>query len=177
MRALLCFIVVTIVFFIFMIIYTFYEAPEYKLDNNVIGQCNISSSMKHCGQCGQCSTVTDYTAYYQKRDTLTEIARGCAFQDFVGTSKECFTAAGLTDECADCWIENVKCDRQHCVFPCIFESMFNMNSNVRSGLSKCFSCDEYYCLDTFIGCAGMSRRRAGITTDIERDVSELCTIK
>ena len=177
MRVLLCFIILSIVLFIFLLIYTFYEAPKYNLDNKVQGQCNISESIKHCSACGQCSTVQDYTTYHEKRNTLTEIARGCAFQDFVGTSKECFVDAGLTGACADCWVENVKCDREHCVFPCIFETIFNMNSNVRNSLSKCFACDEYYCVDIFIGCAGMSRRRAGITTDIERDKSELCTIK
>lgn len=168
-------IAIAIVLFILVLIYNLYQTPNYKIDNKVIGQCNITESIKHCGDCGACSTVEDYATYYKTKNTLTEIARGCAFEDFIGTSKDCFLNAGLTDDCADCWVENVKCDREHCVFPCLMESIFNMDTGTGS-LSKCFACDEYYCSEMFIGCAGMSRRRAGIITDIQRDQTEICTI-
>jgi hypothetical protein len=90
---------------------------------------------------------------------------------------ECFDEdAGLTPGCRDCWLENVDCDRKHCFFPCMYEFLAGTEQNRdENTLSKCFACDEYYCLGIFLSCAGMSRRRAGVLTDIIRHPSEICS--
>jgi len=173
-------IVVAMIFNILNIAYHLYEPPKYEYDNKVEGNCSIRYTDRiHCGLCGKCSTEQDYNVYYDKRETLTGIAKACAIRDvFAGRedSIKCFDEnAGLTPDCRDCWLLNIDCDREHCFFPCLWEAMLGIEQNRDADtLSKCFACDEYYCLDIFIDCAGMSRRRAGITTDIDRHPTEMC---
>lgn len=173
-------VVITLILNTLNMAYYIYEPPQYTYDNNVQGNCSIRYTNRiHCGWCGKCSTERDYNVYYNKRDTLTEIARECAIRDvFSGrdAATKCFDEnAGLTPDCRDCWLINIDCDRQHCFFPCLWETMIGLEQNRDPNtLSKCFACDEYYCLDIFIKCAGMSRRRAGITTDIDRHPTEIC---
>jgi len=155
--------------------YIIYEVPE--LSPTVVStECNVTDTLSHCGNCGKCSTVQDYNTYVDSQYTFSEIARDCAFEDFFGDSHSCFTRAGLTEECATCWVDNVKCDRKHCVFPCLVATVLDLDPNTGSSLSKCFACDEYYCGKEFIGCAGMNRRRAGIETDIYRNSIEICNL-
>lgn len=161
--------------------YHIYSAPNYVYDANVNGTCGLRESTRtHCGLCGKCSNNHDWDVYYKTRNNLTGIAKNCAITDvFAGRDMaiKCFDEnAGLTPDCRDCWLENIDCDRKHCFFPCLWEAMLGMEQNRdKNTLSKCFACDEYYCLDIFIRCAGMSRRRAGITTDIGRHPTEICS--
>ena len=181
MNCCLIFVVIIAIFLVIgMFAYEWYEAPVYKYDSEVNGTCQLRySTIMHCGQCGQCSNTQDYNVYYDKKDTLTGIAKTCAINDIFSreAAKNCFDdTAGLTEGCRDCWLENVDCDKKHCMFPCLWETLFDIKQNKdKNTLSKCFACDEYYCLDIFIKCAGMSRRRAGITTDIDRHPTEMCS--
>ena len=161
--------------------YNLYNSPVYLYDNNVTGACGLRESTRiHCGLCGQCSNNHDWDVYYKTKNNLTGIAKNCAITDvFAGRDMaiKCFDEnAGLTPGCRDCWLENIDCDRKNCFFPCLWEAMLGIEQNRdKNTLSKCFACDEYYCLDGFISCAGMRRRRAGIFTDIGRHPSEICS--
>lgn len=172
------FLVIIFIYNCLIISYNIYVAPEYEYDNQVEGRCTITENISHCGECGECSTLQDYNVYYEKRNTLTGLAKECAIRDvFSGRESaiQCFDDTGLTPGCRDCWLENVDCDRKHCFFPCLWETLFNVKQNIDDNtLSKCLACDEYHCLDIFINCAGMSRRRANITTDIKRHPTEMC---
>lgn len=153
--------------------YLGYEAPEYAHD--VAQYTQTCGSVKHCGCCGKCSNDHDYRVYVEMNETLTEEARSCALRNLFGDSDECFRKF-LTDGCAFCWAENVRCTRKHCWFPCLMEIVLGTSKNTGDRLSKCFACDEHHCLDGFISCAGMSRRRAGVATDIVRDTTEVCNV-
>ena len=166
---------------IFMILhYSFYKAPKYAYDNNVTGNCTINNTFLHCGPCQDgCSNLQDYYEYKNKSETLTGIAKNCALESIFGDGTACFEKdTELTRACIDCWMQNVQCTRTNCFLPCIWELITRQAQNIDSQtLSKCFACDEYYCLEGFINCAGMSRRRAGIVTDIDRDETEICIYK
>jgi hypothetical protein len=155
------------------IYYEFYDAPRYLYDNNVTDTCQ---NIPHCGTCGSCSTKQDYSEYRNKSETLTGIAKSCALESILGDGAACFERdTELTRPCIDCWMENVQCTRTNCFVPCVWELMTGKGQNIDAQtLSKCFACDEYYCLEGFINCAGMSRRRAGVVTDIDRDRTEIC---
>ncbi len=163
----------------FEIAYLLYKAPKYKYDTDPIGKCNITTTISHCGQCGQCSNIYDYNVYIDKKDSLTNIVKNCALTDVLSGKDiaiKCFDEnAGLTPDCRDCWLKNIECTRKNCFFPCIWELICGTSQNIDDDtLSKCFACDEYNCLSGFLLCAGMSRRRAGIITDIERHSTEIC---
>lgn len=169
----------TLLFFIVLILstliaYDAYVPPKYSFDSAPVGSC--TSGVEHCGCCGNCSTVVDYNLYLSKKDTLTEEARSCALDNLFGDAEKCMEDVGLTPGCAYCWNENIKCTRSNCWFPCMVETWLGISTNQNGSLSKCLACDEVNCLDGFIGCAGMSRRRAGIETDIVRDISEVCNV-
>ena len=155
-----------------LIAYDAYVPASYTFDAAPVGAC--VGDVKHCGCCGDCSNMVDYNLYVSKKDTLTEEARTCALENLFGDSDACMEGIGMTKGCAYCWAENVRCTRSNCWFPCMIETWLGISPNQNGTLSKCFSCDEHHCLDGFIQCAGMSRRRAGIETDIVRDISEVC---
>ncbi len=167
----------TLLFFIVFILstliaYDAYSKPQYAFDSAPVGSC--MGEINHCGCCGSCSNTQDYNLYLSKQDALTEEARTCALENLFGDSDTCMEEIGLTPGCAYCWAENVRCTRSNCWFPCSIETWLGISPNQNGTLSKCFSCDEKNCLGGFIKCAGMSRRRAGIETDIVRDISEVC---
>lgn len=173
LRILIISVLVIIVFIVSCLVtYEMVQTTAYKLDDSPVGAC--VGEVNHCGCCGSCSTLTDYNVYLTKNNTLTEEARKCALDNLFGDSDKCMEEIGLTPGCAYCWAENVRCTRNNCWFPCLVEQWLGISPNQNGTLSKCFSCDEAKCLDGFIHCAGMSRRRAGIETDIARDISEVC---
>jgi hypothetical protein len=171
-----------VVFVLFLSInYNSYEPPRYVLDNAPVGNCTPSGTFLHCGECGECSNSQDIRVYEEKRQSLTEIARSCAITATFGgrsAGERCFDdTSGLTEGCRDCWMDNVECDQRNCLFVCLWETWTGGNTNNPDGtLSKCFACDEYWCLTDFLACAGASRRRSGIETDIARDQSEICAV-
>ena len=172
-----CLVVLLSLFFILVVAYLGYLAPTYELDEATFATSCVTDDIQHCGCCGQCSNKHDYEVYVAKNDTLTEEARSCAVRNLFGDSDDCFEQEiNFTVGCAYCWAENVRCTRRNCWFPCLMETMLGLSANTDRKLSKCFSCDEFHCLDGFITCAGMSRRRAGVVTDIQRDSTELCNV-
>jgi len=157
------------IFMSLFLVYLSYDTP-YALDNNVNGTC-VFGDLYHCGKCGSCSNGHDYAVYVNTSGTLTGDARTCALSGlFGGDEQVCLEETGLSSNCTKCWVENMHCTRKNCLYPCAWELFYPGGS----GLSRCFACDEYYCVNDFLSCAGMSRRRAGILTDIHRDASEIC---
>ena len=126
--------------------------PDYKCPEGLC-QRNIT----HQGNCGACSNTHDFNAYIRTKDTLSTKARDCAIWN---PDVSCLDE--LSTPCAQCWVDNMKCSRNNCLFVCAWALHFPHNH------PKCIDCDELYCGDAFKKCAGLNRRRANVTTDIPR---------
>ncbi|KAL6077137.1 VDE domain-containing protein [Balamuthia mandrillaris] len=133
----------------------------------------------HCGECGACSNVHDILIYNSTRNNLTVTTRECAYLYlFPGrwAAKACMQSrVGFTDECLECWLDNIECDTHTCVWVCIWENIIHWGSHFDEN-NPCIACDENNCGKPFIQCAGANRRRAGIKSDIDRAGDEVCAI-
>ena len=122
--------------------------------------------------CGKCSNKNDIKVYNDTRNTMTGFATGCAFR-YLLISKEwardCMTKSKLSEGCLDCWVDNIQCSVDNCVWQCLESRARGQPPNLPDGsLNPCFQCDEDNCGFPFIECAGANRRRAGIRSDIDR---------
>eukprot|EP00538_Stauroneis_constricta_P008848 CAMPEP_0119545770 /NCGR_PEP_ID=MMETSP1352-20130426/428_1 /TAXON_ID=265584 /ORGANISM="Stauroneis constricta, Strain CCMP1120" /LENGTH=395 /DNA_ID=CAMNT_0007590369 /DNA_START=216 /DNA_END=1403 /DNA_ORIENTATION=- len=152
-----------------------------------------TTSVAHCGECGQCSNPHDIKIYDDTKNTLFQDTLECArlAVSFTGESdvRECLEdRVGFTEGCNECWVENIMCDVQNCLFVCMWQAMFskvdsnnkhssNNNDDNRNPqeLNACTQCDEKRCGPAFIKCAGANRRRSGIMSEFKRsDDQEVC---
>ena len=147
-----------------------------------------TSIVAHCGDCGACSNPHDIQIYDQTKDTLFESSFVCSKRGLFGgrrVARRCLRErVGFTDECNECWVENIMCDVRDCLFTCMWHALFSeVNSNTdpsnldhQQTLNRCTECDEKRCGPAFVKCAGANRRRSGILSEFERDVeNEFCT--
>ena len=165
----------------------FYETPHVcqlqetsdQLVFSTVASAEQAETVAHCGDCGQCSNPNDVNIYDETKNTLFSKTANCAKRGFLWgrkTADKCMKQVGLTDECNDCWVDNIMCDLRYCVFTCIWQGLFDQVDNSESGLNKCTYCDEMRCGPEFITCAGVNRRRSGILSDIDRDTeTEVCS--
>ena len=134
----------------------------------------------HCGNCGHCSNENDLTIYKKYNQVLTRDATHCSFFAFINNFlvQKCFeNYIGFTKPCSICWTKNVICDYKKCMNICLNTIIKNKKNNNENGsLNTCLQCDETNCGPEFINCAGATRRRAGIVTDIHRYSQEMCNI-
>jgi hypothetical protein len=140
----------------------------------------------HCGGCGKCSNPIDVAIYDNTRTTLFAASTTCAKRALIWgrvTASNCLEdAVGFTDECNDCWVENIICDLRRCIFTCLLYGMFGDVDKGSGGgggttLNACTRCDERRCGPAFIACAGANRRRCGIVSDISRnEQTEVCQL-
>ena len=109
---------------------------------------------------------------------MTEISRKCAFKSLFSEKLglKCMKEQiGFTDECNECWMENIKCDRKNCKWICLWSMIINEPYVDKNGnLNKCLQCDEDKCGPAFKACAGANRRRSCIASDIMRDDKLIC---
>ena len=136
------------------------------------------TTVLHAGTCGACSNTADIDAYRRTATTLTSTAEGCAFRTLMfgaGVGRACLhDAVGLTPSCTDCWVDNMRCTAVHCLGVCLNAKLHGTPPNGPDGaLNPCLACDEAYCGDPFIRCAGANRRRAGIVSDIARPAPQV----
>jgi hypothetical protein len=66
----------------------------------------------HCGACGACSTWENLILEWSTRDTISELANGCAQRGLFGGNDaitECLMdpSIGWKESCAKCWMEDV----------------------------------------------------------------------
>jgi hypothetical protein len=126
----------------------------------------------HQGACGACSTPTDRRVYRRTRDTLTDKATRCAFEylllgrDMASSCVE--RSIGFTEGCRECWLDNMACSIVHCRDVCLASRLGREPKTTNGELNDCLACDEHYCGGRFMACAGATRRRSSILTDIER---------
>jgi len=139
--------------------------------------------LAHCGDCGQCSNPRDIQIYNDTQHTLYKDSLACGKKGVLGgynAAKQCMEErVGLTEGCTDCWVDNMICTAQKCLFSCVWHMLFH--GNVHGGsqsesLNACTQCDEVRCGPQFLACAGANRRRSGIVSDITRDEDEQCTV-
>lgn len=167
-----CCLYTAVVFFVSVLSYYLSSVPEYDLDIVNASAHACVKDIKHCGCCGACSDSQDLKVY--NTSSLTEDARSCAVDRLFEDTRPCFEGLGMTNDCANCWAENVKCTKENCWFPCLMETILGIKSD--TSLSRCFACDEKHCGKEFARCSGLTRRRANIETDIHRDSRELCSM-
>lgn len=139
---------------------------------------SLHTTPLHAGPCGACSNAADIATYRRTANTLTGITEGCAFVNLVlgeAAGGACLRKrSGLSSACVDCWVENMSCTASHCLSVCLEARMRGDPRNLPNGkLNDCLACDEAYCGGPFIRCAGANRRRAGITSDIQRPDQQL----
>ena len=127
----------------------------------------------HLGPCGMCSSIDDKTAYNKTSKTLTKISTSAAIAAVFSESlaRKKLSKANLADKCIDCWIGNIHQTLIHCFGRCIFGDRSGCGKN--GELTDCLYCDEVHSGMYFRQCAGMTRRRAGIETDICRKPGEI----
>lgn len=141
-----------------------------------------NATVAHCAACGACSTDADVGVLRATAATLTATMTACALKAFSGRAavQACVDArVGFTPPCSACWVDNVACDQQRCVFTCLY-GLLRGEANNRDAdageLSPCLKCDEALCGPAFMDCAGANRRRLGITSDIGRAPAEMCNL-
>jgi len=149
---------------------------------NSIGAANHQGEgiVAHCGDCGQCSNPVDIAYYDESSQSLYEDTLQCSKRAVLGRRvvEKCMREnVGLTEGCNDCWVSNIMCTVQKCIFSCTAYAL--LNGGIRSGgsaeeLNECTKCDEVRCGPAFLECAGANRRRSGIHSDIIRDEAEVC---
>ena len=135
----------------------------------------------HCGDCGACSTLQDILIYNDTKNTLTDTTTKCAKMGLIGGRRratKCMQEhVGLSEQCTECWVENIMCDVRLCVFTCLWRLLtsFGDKKSIGGELNDCTRCDELRCGRQFLECAGANRRRTGIVSDIARDMDqEVC---
>ncbi|CAL6110353.1 Conserved_hypothetical protein [Hexamita inflata] len=126
----------------------------------------------HKGPCGHCSNPADFQIYKETALTLTKSSTKAAVASIFSKQKAInqMTKIGLSDKCSECWVGNMQNTLVHCFWTCAFGSRASCENG---HLSKCLQCDEDYSGKYFRDCAGMTRRRAGITSDICRQNGEI----
>mmetsp|Transcript_35264 Transcript_35264/g.77225 ORF Transcript_35264/g.77225 Transcript_35264/m.77225 type:complete len:437 (-) Transcript_35264:170-1480(-) len=156
------------------------------------GSTGRGVEIAHCGNCGECSNMDDMTILARTTQTLTDIARGCSVRGFVASfflvkgievyrnvSEQCMhEKVGFTQPCLECWLDDMVCGIQRCMFTCIKSEYIDWDpKNHHDGrINRCYECDEKLCGPEFLKCSGTNRRRQGIRSDLARnDEMELCT--
>lgn len=148
-------------------------------------------TVAHCGACGHCSNPADIQTYVQTRHTIADTAKTCGKYTVLSSHDGLHTCLhdkiGLTPECTDCWVENMKTTAKWCMATCVstllngFMSDNNISSNsdassmMKGWMNQCFFCDEKQSGPAFVACSGVARRRLGIESEIVRDPREQCT--
>lgn len=130
----------------------------------------VDTRLIHCGQCGQCSTVQDANALYTHSNTLSNELKKCSVYEVAGGQIDICVDDNLdfTESCKDCYKENIKCTKQHCEFECGYEVFMDIEPSKDGNPSKCVACFENKCGEQFRSCAGITRQRAGLITELER---------
>ena len=139
----------------------------------------------HCGACGFCSNMPDIKTYVDTRKTIAASAKKCGPVNFLGTFDalvDCIQdRIPFSDDCAVCWAENMRNTGRDCLFTCLatlftgFMAHNNVDGAGSAGwLNHCLYCDEKLSGPAFVTCSGVSRRRLGIVSEIERNPAEQC---
>ena len=84
---------------------------------------------------------------------------------------------GFSDQCAQCWTEDIFCARSHWAFIFLQSNMINTVSNfqVNDDTITAATCEEAMCELAFVPCSGANRRRMNITSTIARPGRQLCS--
>jgi len=146
---------------------------------NQISACQNNTHPLHGGHCGACSNAQDIEVYRKTRNTMSILAYDC-MKDylFLGTEEaalKCFQTSGLSNDCNQCWIDNMKCSASSCLMKCVWHNLINNFAwtDQNAKLNPCIQCDEELCGPAFVTCAGANRRRAGIVSDIFRPQTDV----
>lgn len=136
---------------------------------------NDNALILHKGPCGQCSSISDKEAYNVTAHNLTHISKMGAILSIFSRklARKKMETAKLNNKCNECWIENMHQTLVHCFGKCA--RIYKSNCKENGEINDCLYCDEVHSGMYFRRCAGMTRRRAGIETDICRKPGEIVT--
>lgn len=154
-------------------------------------QVPSSQHIAHCGACSNCSTMHDMTIYAGTTKTLTDGATWCSTKGYLVSlflwrgmnvyrkvAADCLQeTVGFTKPCQECWLDDMACSIQACVFTClksVYLKREPKNHPETGELNECLLCDEKLCGPAFLACSGSNRRRQGIQSDIARGGAEIC---
>jgi len=130
---------------------------EFRTFTSELSAHDAAYNVSHCGECADCSNMDDIWILEETKNTLTETTTECAkmmmnpFKYGVGRDSvaECMREkVGFTLPCEDCWVDNVICDYNNCLFTCLKTTfLLGENNNKGSGedLNDCLYCDEVMC--------------------------------
>lgn len=126
----------------------------------------------HCGACGACSNWENLIVEYTTRNNMAALASECAKTALFGGGDDALTEClmepdiGFGHECAVCWMEDILCTRDNCVFIYLQSQMINNVGNFEVGPDAVTgaSCEEAHCeVGQFVPCSGATRRRMNIS--------------
>jgi len=125
----------------------------------------------HCGACGACSSWENLIVEYTTRDNMASKANECAKKSLFGGDDaltQCLMEPeiGFGEECAICWMEDILCTKEHCMFIFLQSQMINNVGNFAVGEDEITSasCEEAHCeVGQFVPCSGATRRRMDIS--------------
>ncbi|KAL7518112.1 hypothetical protein ACHAWX_002973 [Stephanocyclus meneghinianus] len=174
------------------------EGPVCAFDNrgpdsNITTFSDLNSAhdagflVLHCGACGACSSWENLIIEYTTRNTMAKLANECAKVSLFGGDDaitECLMTPeiGFEPTCAQCWMEDIVCTREHCAFIFLQSQMINNVGNFAVGPNEITSasCEEANCEagnpGEFVSCSGATRRRMNITSSIARPGEQQCAI-
>lgn len=85
---------------------------------------------------------------------------------------------GFLDYCATCWTFDSMCSKLYCTFIFLQSVIINNAGNFSVGPQHTTSatCEEAMCGEEYAPCAGATRRRMNIESDIERPDFQQCSV-
>ena len=116
-----------------------YESPRVCSAENVTWPTltdarNAGQLVRSCGECGQCSNAHDVSIYWTTRASMTRDATACGMKAVFGgraRASSCMLSTfSMTVGCNECWVDNILCDIQKCVFTCLLFRMGWGGSNL-----------------------------------------------
>lgn len=157
---------------------------------------DAGAQVANCGRCGRCSNPHDIGRLRELGSKeLVKKVSPCivSYMLFPFTKKLdqlCMEShVGFTKGCAECWVEDHGCLFAHCFDECVLnkgtwlsafstpegsQKLFD-GQNTKKG-DGCIHCMEVMCSKPYIDSCGANRRSAGIRSEIDRDVREICTV-
>jgi hypothetical protein len=134
----------------------------------------------HYGACGVCSTGQDLAIYLKYVD-LTEPGTKCGTKAKLGGMEkglECYQDFGFTPGCALTWVYDALHTGSYteCLARCAADMLVNTPYNIEDKgckMNDCVQCDEDKSVPTFTATAGLSRRRSGQFSEINRPCSSV----
>jgi hypothetical protein len=134
----------------------------------------------HTEGCGVCSTLQDLAVQMKNTDLRNE-GEACSQKTLLkfADGVQCFIDVGFTPPCADLWAKNALSTTEGCFGICFVSDATDSPNNgppPQCELEDCLQCDEDFSGPVFQKVAGLTRRSAGLLSDIARPCDMIANI-